>query len=419
MKVGDYIEVKTDSEIFKGVLMPDSVNGKLVLKLDNGYNIGIEKKRIKEKKIIKKAGKKRIKTKKVKQKSNLPRILILHFGGTIASKVDYETGGVVAKFKPDEIIEMFPEIKDIANIESKMIGNILSENIRFSHYNILAREIKEGIEEGFDGVIVTHGTDTMHYTSAALSFILEGLGVPVLLVGAQRSSDRGSSDAALNLICACQFIAKSDFGDVGICMHKSSDDISCYVLNGLKTKKMHTSRRDAFRPINIEPWAEVFPDGRVIYYRRDYRKKEKNKKVDLRLIKENLKIGILKVHPNMFAEEIKKYDNFDGLVIEGTGLGHIPIEKIDRFSSENEKIFKALKGLKIPKVMCSQTVYGRVNMNVYSTGRMIQRYLINGEDMTSETAFIKLAWVLSNYPKEVKKKMEEDIRGEINKKISW
>jgi len=417
MKVGDYIEVKADSNKFRGVLMPDSINGKLVLKLDSGYNIGIEKKKIKSKKLIKKGIKKRDKTVRVRQNSKLPKVLILHTGGTVASKVDYESGGVIAKFSPDDLIGMFPEIKKIVNIKSKLIGNMWSGDMRFAHYNLLAKEVKKGVDRGFDGVIITHGTDTMHYTSAALSFILDGLGIPVLLVGSQRSSDRGSSDAAVNLICACQFIANSNFAEVGICMHKNMNDNACYILPGLKTKKLHTSRRDAFKSVNDRPIAEVDINGKISYLNTKFKKRSKDK-LELKLINDKLKIGILKVHPNMFAQEVKNYSKFDGLIIEGSGLGHMPVDKIDKYTLENEKIFNALKNLKIPKVMCSQTVFGRINMNVYSYGRKIREYVIDGKDMTSETSLVKLAWILSNFKKNIKVMMEENLKGEMNSRIA-
>lgn len=414
MNSGDQIQIKTSKETFKGMLMPDSIRDKLVLKLDSGYNIGIDKKNIKEKKLIKKATKTKSKIKKLKQNKTLKKILILHTGGTIASKVDYKTGGVIARFTPEELLELFPEIKKVANIQSKLIDNLWSGDMRFAHYNIIAKEILKA--KDVDGIIITHGTDTMHYTAAALSFMLDNLNIPIILTGAQRSSDRGSSDAAINLLCAANFITKSNFADVGICMHSSMNDDTCYILPGLKTRKMHTSRRDAFQPINAKPIALVDVKGKIKYINQKYNKKEGKKTIKATYFNENLKIGILKAHPNLFAEEITNYSKFDGLIIEGTGLGHLSVDKIDKYTTENEKIFLALKSLKIPVVMCSQTIFGRINLNVYSYGRKIQDYVINGKDMTPETAFIKLAWLLSN--KKDPKLIESNLKHEINERIS-
>jgi len=405
MKSGDYVEIKTSSDSFKGILMPDSISGKLVLKLDSGYNLGIDKKKIKSKKVLKVGIKKTSKTVKVKQNPKLPKILILHTGGTIASKVSYKTGGVIAKFSPEELLELIPELGKIANIETMQVSNIFSEDMGFKDYNNLAREIKKS---KVDGVIITHGTDTLHYTAAALSFMLDNLGFPVLLVGSQRSSDRGSSDAGMNMICAAQFIANSDFAEVGVCMHSSMDDTACWILPGLKSRKFHSSRRDAFQAVNAKPFALVDLQGKIKVIDNSFKKRgDLNLKVDF--LDENLKIGILKVHPGMSHVEIDCYSKYNGLIIEGTGLGHMPV-------NSDSKIFNSLKKLKIPKVMCTQTIFGRVNMNVYSTGRKLQEVLISGSDMTSETAFIKLAWLLST--KQNVNLMSENLKGEINNRIS-
>ena len=204
-KEGDRVKITTLDDEFEGILLPEE-NEFFVLKFDSGYNIGISKKRVKSVKTIESKKKSAVKKKSVSQKKGLPKVSVLHTGGTIASKVDYETGGVTAKFTPEELLEMFEELKDIANISSRLVRNMFSEDMRFSHYNILANEVKKEIENGAQGVIITHGTDTLHYTAAALSFILDGLRAPVILVGAQRSSDRGSSDASLNLLSAVYFI---------------------------------------------------------------------------------------------------------------------------------------------------------------------------------------------------------------------
>lgn len=227
----------------------------------------------------------------------------------------------------------------------------------------------------------------------------------------------------MNLICACKFIATTDFADVAICMHKNVEDKKCVILPATKTRKMHTSRRDAFKPIDTQPWAEVDYDTNNVYFINKDHKKRADRKLKLKLIKEKLKIGLLKVHTNMYAKEIEAYKGFDGLVIEGTGLGHAPITKSDEYTKENAKIFEAIKRLakKTVIVMAPQTIYGRLQMNVYSPGRKIQEIgvLGNGSDMTPETTFIKLAWLLSNYKKEqVKELITKDLRGEISTKIS-
>lgn len=417
----DMVEVVTSDGAYKGVLMPSSDSTKIVVKLKSGYNIGLLRKHVKKILVLEHVKtSKATAAKKLVERKHLPVISILHFGGTIASEVDYTTGAVVARFTPEELVAKFPELEEIANIRSRLIRNMFSEDMRFAHYNLLAKEIAKEISSGADGVIVTHGTDTLGYTASALAFMLEHLSVPVLLVGSQRSSDRGSSDAAMNLICAAHFISKSDFAGACVCMHEKSSDDFCSILPACKVRKMHTSRRDAFKAINSVPIAKVDMKGSLEFVQTNYKRKSKEK-VIVKVFKENLRIGMLKVHPNMHVQEFLSYKNFDGLVIEGTGLGHAPVNVIDEQTKEHKKIFDAIRSLSknIPVVMTSQTIFGRVQMNVYSTGRMLQEIGVLGNycDMLPETAFIKLAWLLSNYKKDdVKRMIGENLRGEISKR---
>ncbi len=424
IKNGSFVSVLLkDGSILEGVVIPSVDEKTLMIKLESGYNTGIQYNNIRKLE-VKNRGKQVVETKKIvvkekdatpsvekagKSKTRKPTITILHTGGTIASKVDYKTGAVIARFKPEDLIEMFPEIKQFANIKSRLVFNMWSQDMRFSHYNRLALEVKKEVEEGVDGIIITHGTDTLHYTAAALSFILEKLPIPVLLVGSQRSSDRASSDSALNLINAVYFISNSDFSEVAICMHNSMNDDFCAILPGTKTRKMHTSRRDAFKAINSKPFALVDYKSKTIkFINRDYKKKnnntDRNKIVELKLFKENIKVGMLKQHTNMYAEEFSAFKDYDGLVIESTGLGNLPITQKDDSTLEHKKILKALE-LMIKKgtivVLAPQTIFGRLNMNVYENQRKQLDIGILGHenDMTPETTFIKLAWLLSNFTK--------------------
>lgn len=439
-KPGDRVKVVTAEESIEGVLMPESGSADegqpdrgsarpdekdfVVLKLDTGYNLGIDKKRVREIQVVKEYKAKTATPAAEKPKSGLPTIAILHTGGTIASKVDYETGGVVAHFSPEELLGMFPELKEIANIKSRLVRQMFSEDMRFAHYNLLAHEVEKEIKAGVDGVIITHGTDTMHYTAAALSFMLNNLGVPVILVGAQRSSDRGSTDAALNLLSAAFFIvASKDFAEVALCMHEGIDDDWCVILPGTKSRKMHSSRRDAFQAINVAPWARVnIREKKVDLLRTGYRKRAKTAP-SVRPFKENLKVGLLKAHTNMYTSEFEAYKGFDGLVLECTGLGHLPINEIDEFTKEHAKIAETIKKLTQAGTIIAattQTIYGRIDMNVYSTGRKMQELGIigNNTDMTPETAFIKLAWLLSNAPKDkVKGSYGTNLVGEISERL--
>jgi glutamyl-tRNA(Gln) amidotransferase subunit D len=420
---GDKINIHTKDEHIAGILMPspESKEETVVVKLDNGYNIGIDKRDIRKISLIKKHKQEKLPGSHIAKKKGIPFISILHTGGTIASKVDYQTGGVIARFTPEELLLQFPELNNIANIKSRLIRNMWSEDMRFAHYNIMAREIKKEAEAGVAGIIITHGTDTLHYTSAALSFMLD-IGIPVILVGAQRSSDRGSTDAGMNLICAANFIVKSDFAGVAICMHGTISDTFCNILPAVKSRKLHTSRRDAFQPVNDTAIARVYYDGRI-EFTKEYRRKSAEK-VSLKLMKPGIKVGILKAHPNMYASEVDAYKGFDGLVLEGTGLGQMPVSVIDEETKEHEKILRAIHNLikaGTVVVMSPQTIFGRLQMNVYSPARKLQEIGVLGNylDMTPETTFIKLAWLLSNYPKEKAKELiSSNLRGEISERIT-
>jgi len=422
-KIGDQIDILTKSGgKYIGLFIPSHNKNIISIKLDSGYNIGINKTKIKKIKLLKKSKQVKLKTKKITKNQQLKNITILHTGGTIASQVDYNTGGVISKFTPEEIVAMFPELEQIVNIDSKLIAEMWSDDARFYHYNKLAKEIQKQIKKGIDGIIITSGTDTLHYTSAALTFILENINIPVLIVGAQRSSDRGSSDAGMNLICAAQFISKTNFVGIASCLHSTSSDNSCDIIHGCKVRKMHTSRRDAFKSINTEPVAIVNNKGQINYLS-NYTKKH-NQELKLRLFKENLKVGLLKIHTNMYPEQFSVYKNFKGLVIEGTGLGHTPGDVIDDSTRIHKNIINEIKKLlkSTTIAMASQCIYGRINMNVYSKGRILKELGIIGDqlDMTPETSFIKLAWLLSNYKKqEVKILFHENLRGELTKRILY
>ncbi|MBS3051744.1 MAG: Glu-tRNA(Gln) amidotransferase subunit GatD [Candidatus Aenigmarchaeota archaeon] len=424
--VGSMIQIISNGQAFEGLLMPRVSGDKnsIILKLKNGYNIGIEFnssakiKRLEEKSVD--LGK--FEKKKLEHDPKKPTILILHTGGTVASKVDYRTGGVVASFEPKELISLFPELQNIANIRSKLIRKMFSEDMRFEHFQILAREVAEECHN-VDGIIIAHGTDTLHYSSAALAFMIENLPIPVMMIGSQRSSDRASADAGMNIICAAKFITETDFAGVAICMHGSSNDTYCNIFNPCKTRKMHTSRRDAFQSINDMPYARVwYKEDKIEFLKKDYLRKDKNRTIILKDGFEN-KVGLLKVYPGFDLGILKYFEKskYKGLVLEGTGLGHAPINEIDEFTKINKDTLNTIK--KLTKngcvvVMASQTIYGRVGMNVYSTGRDLQEAgVIPGEDMHPETAYAKLKWLLGNFSKEETKKMiAKNLRGEINER---
>lgn len=409
-----YLKDKSEKE---GVLMPSHNSDALILKLKNGYNIGFKKTEIKKIEVIKKNSSKEIKLKEHPSNKSLMNILILHTGGTIASKVSYTTGAVSPLTKPEELLQQVPELKNIANISSKLVKTMFSDDLRFKHFQELGEAINKEINK-YNGIIVGMGTDNLAVAASALSFILENPQIPILFVGSQRSSDRGSSDAALNLISASYFITNSSFKGVAICMHESSEDTSCLILPATKTKKLHSSRRDAFKVINDKPIARVnYKNNEIKFFKakedypQDYKFKPKMEE----------KVALLKVHVNMHPDQFLLYKNYKGLILEGTGLGHAPINEIDEQTKVHKKIYAALKELSKSTiiVMTSNTLFGRINMNVYETGRKLQEIgIISGEDMLSETALVKLSWLLAN-EKDPKELISKNLRGEINHRIEY
>jgi len=421
VEIGQLIELKSDKN-YKGNVV-NTKDNILALKLSNGYNIGIDVSKIKSiKKLsqVKKVGK--AEKKKFEIKKGLPTISILHTGGTIASRVDYRTGGVVSAFDPEDLVTMFPELAEIANIQSDLIANMWSDDLRFDHFGIIAKAIEKEVNAGSQGAIIGMGTDNLAVAACAMAFVLEELPIPVIFVGAQRSSDRGSSDAAMNMICAARFITESDFSGVAICMHSSTNDDCCDILPACKTRKMHTSARNAFKAINDTPIARVdYRNNKIEFIKKDYAKKNPEIKLVIKNKFEE-KTGILKIHINMFPEQFAFYrkEKYKGLVIEGTGLGQTPGHVPTEHCKVHKKIFDEIEALSkdCVVVMTSGCIKGRVNMNVYDKARDLQeRSVIPGEDMFSETAFVKLAWLLSNYKKEkVKELISKNLRGEITER---
>jgi len=413
--LGDKVKVIKKDGTVEGMLMPNEETDSIIIKLDNGYNVGIDKNKIKKIELLKKKRQETTTKITLKQKKGLKKIIVLHTGGTIASKVDYNVGGVIAKFSAKDLVGMVPELADIANIEAELIENLMSEDMGFLDYKKIINSIKKHIGK-CDGIIIGHGTDTLAYTAAYLAFALENIQIPVILVGSQRSSDRGSSDTAPNLISAAQFITKSDFKGVAICMHNTMDDNKCAVLPATKTRKMHTSRRDAFKPINDKPIALVeAKSGKIKYLKKIKNPNEKFICKD----KFSEKVALLKTHPNLTNELLQfMTKNFDGVVVEATGLGHMPTN-----TKANLKNYETLRKF-IKKggivAITSQCLFGRVHPNVYTNLRRLSNIgCIFCEDMLPETAFIKLSWLLGNYKnkEEIKKLITTNLRGEINPRI--
>ncbi len=410
------VRLTTIHGIYEGILLP-SQGTSAVIKLRNGYNVGVKRAHITKEEILGNRETTANPTPSIVQ-SDKPLVSILHLGGTIAAKVDYATGATVAQFDPAELLTMFPELRDEARIESKLVRNMQSDHMQPGHYNVIADAIAEELKKKPHGIVISHGTDTMQYTAAALSFILEGCPVPIIIVGSQRSSDRGSSDAGMNLVAAVHFIVNTQWTGVGVCMHKTSNDDVCWIIPGTNVGKMHTSRRDAFRPVNSLQIADIDVPSRTITYINS--QVSSPTEFRIRRVDPSLKIGLVRVHPGIRHTELMFYEGYDGLVLEGTGLGHAPIQQLDEESAENTPIWESLQHLAktMPVVMTSQCMYGRISLQVYTPGRQLQDAGVLGHDcdMPSWTAYMKLLWLLSNERDNVRELYSTNLRGEISER---
>lgn len=404
MDLGDRVSVERGGMVYEGVLMPSRRKDHLVIKLDNGYNIGLKVPES-QLKLMEKRRNLSPPAKTLRRREGLPQVSILSTGGTIASKVDYRTGAVTSQFSAGEIIAAIPELEEMANYNGRVIYQILSENMRADYWIELARAVAEEITAGAKGVVITHGTDTMMYTAAALSFMLR-TPVPVVLVGSQRSSDRPSSDAAMNAICAVT-TAISDIAEVSVVMHGSTSDSYCSIHRGTRVRKMHTSRRDAFQSINQSPIGQVNYLSRSIETFIPYRHRgEAELEVMDRL---ESRCALVKYTPGASPEVLDYYidKGYKGIVIEGTGLGHVASNWI--------LSIKRATDMGIPVIVTSQCLRGRICDRVYDTGRdMLEAGAIEGEDMLPEVALVKLMWVLANKPDEVELMMKASLAGEIS-----
>ncbi|MEM4396867.1 MAG: Glu-tRNA(Gln) amidotransferase subunit GatD [Candidatus Woesearchaeota archaeon] len=417
-KPGTIVKIITTDGNFEGMIIerPELYDkDHITLKLSSGYNIGIRKEKIKTIEIIKEITSKEESSEKITIDGK--KIVIISTGGTISSKVDYSTGGVSAKYDAKNFLNLFPELKNY-NIEPVPLMNKMSEDFLPEDWIRIAEEVyKYLLDENVEGVILTQGTDTMQYTAAVLSFFIRNPNKPIIITGAQRSIDRPSTDAKMNLICSV-IAAKSNIAEIGVVMHGSSDDEFCYWHFGTRVRKMHTSRRDAFRSINSLPIAKIYADGRIEEISKNLHYRSNQKPILDAVFEE--KVGMIFVHPNMDPEIIDFFINkkYKGLVIQATALGHVPTtSKKEIFS----KIKKAIEN-GIVVVISTQTLYGSVHEFVYSNLRKLSSIgCIYVKDMLSEVAYVKLGWVLAKSKEisEIKKMMLTPFAKEISEKSNY
>ena len=408
VSVGDSIKVISDLT-YAGILMPryeTSDDSHIVLKLKSGYNIGIELDKIKDVEKISSPEEKREESSVKEADSSLPKILLLSTGGTIASKVDYRTGAVTPALTASDLNDAVPEIGNIANIDAEVLFSEYSENLQPEHWVETAKKIESVANLDYKGVIVAHGTDTMHYSSAFLSFALSGLKIPVVFVGSQRSSDRPSSDAASNLIAAARFIAMTDVNGVYVVMHHNESDetISCHI--GTRVRKNHASKRSAFETIGSDPAFLILDEKIIKNVENEFFKETFNPRLGI-----DTRVALVKYHPGYEPKQIDALIDlgFKAIIFEGTGLGHV-----------GKTMYSAIKkasdhGLFLG--MTSQCIDGRVRMTVYESGRdLLELGIVPLENMIPEVALVKTMWALGNSEDNngLKKLLLENISSEFS-----
>ncbi len=407
----DRVRIRKGSLVYEGIVIPRPEifdDEHVILKLDNGYNVGIHLDGA-EIEILEKG--KPIQRKEIPQlrfREDLPYVPLIVTGGTITSRVDYSTGAVISHEKPEELLDIVPELAEIVNIDYVPLFAEFSENLTPDHWRRIAEAVHRELRKGAEGVIIAHGTDTMHFTAAALAFMLRNLDKPVVLVGSQRSIDRPSTDAILNLIAAARVAAEGPIAESVIVMHGSPHDDYAFVLRGVKARKLHTSRRDAFQPVNEPPIAKVTREKIELLSDRFNPRREGSSQVELddRL---EPNVALLHVWPSM-PEDMLRYagERFKGIVIAGTGLGHVPrwlIPTVGEIVSSG-----------VPVVVTSQCLFGRVDLQVYETGRrLLVAGVIPGGDMLPEVALIKLMYALGHTSdmEEIRRIMQTNIAGEL------
>ena len=415
MNEGDRVRVERGGQSHEGVLLPSSTPEYLVVKLESGYNVGVDREdaavEVLESDVydVESAQTDEGEVSSIEFDDDLPTVSLISTGGTIASTVDYRTGAVTAQFDAEDVLRAVPELAGMANYRGRVVANILSENMEPSVWQDLADAIHEEVEAGADGIVVMHGTDTMQFTASAMAFMLD-TPVPIVFTGSQRSADRPSSDNVMNAVCSVE-AAKSDCAEVLVCMHADESDDLCALHRGTRVRKNHTSRRDAFETVGRSPLGEVdYQAGgegeHEVSFRRPYTQRGD---VDLDLAPDlETDVELLKFTPGTDAALLDVAGDSEGLVLEGTGLGHVHTDWIPKLESLVDD------GTTV--VMTSQCVEGRICDRVYDTGRdLLDAGVVEGEDMLPGTAKVKLMWALAN-TESVAETMRRPLAGEITER---
>ncbi len=411
-RVWGQAQVETTRGRFVGTVLPRAENDDdkhIVLKIPTGYNVGIDIRTIETMKETgyKKASYK-IPEKEFPTTPGLPKVKLFGTGGTIASRLDYRTGAVIPAFSPGELYGAVPELADICNLTTEKVFAVFSENMGPKQYIALSKAIGKEIENGIDGIVIGHGTDTLHHTGGILTFMCQNLPVPIVLVGSQRSSDRPSSDAALNLMHAMKAAGHSDIAEVMVCMFGPTSDEYGLLHKGTRVRKMHSSYRSTFRTIGDTPIAMI-NRKKITPIHKKYNKRRSDRNVKIMPYFSD-EVTMLYYYPGMKPDTIDSLveAGYRGIIFVGTGLGHVNKELYPAIERAHEK--------GVHMFMTLQTIWGYVHMFVYDTGRdMMAKGIIPAGNMLPEVAWVKLSWILAQTDdhKKVKEMMLTPINDEI------
>ncbi|MDL2261726.1 Glu-tRNA(Gln) amidotransferase subunit GatD, partial [Methanimicrococcus sp. OttesenSCG-928-J09] len=421
-KTGDFVKVEKDGVFYEGHVIPGDA-GYITLKMvGGGYVAGFLENDVKvtvlppvaaPPEVPKQVVRNTAKAAGIKTEPSGKKITIITTGGTIASYVNTDTGTVQPSFTGEDLLLEVPELDGFADFKIRDVFSLLSENMKPANWKELAQVIYDEIKAGADGIIVTHGTDTMTYSAAAAAYMID-TPVPIIFTGSQRSPDRPSSDNHMNLLCAAR-AAAGDIAEVLIVMHGSMSDDYCSLHRAVKTRKMHTSRRDTFKSVNMFPIANMdyftgeltFLSGFVSYSKRG----ENELKITPALEE---KCAIVKFVPGVDPSILDYYidSGYKGIVLEGVGLGHVSDDWIPALEKAAAK--------KVPVVVTSQCINGSTALGTYETGLAMRNAgVAEAADQLTESVFVKLMWLLGQgleYDK-VKELISTEMKGDMSSMI--
>lgn len=407
------VQLRTDAGEFVGLIVPrrnDVDDGHIVLKLDGGYRVGLHASRIAGTTVVGRCEPEDAPAPPPSPpRSDLPRVRLLGTGGTIATRLEERTGTAMPAMTPADLCRSVPELTAICNLEGERLYSLYSENMGPAEWIGIANACARAIDDGVDGIVIAHGTDTMHHTAAALSFMLQKPPVPIVMVGSQRSSDRPSSDAALNLIYAAKTAAESDIAEVMVCMFGPTSDEYGLLHRGTRVRKMHASYRSTFRTIGDRSLGMVDTHG-ARPMREDYHRRDPSRAGYRVEAVFDDRVAIVYYYPGMKCDVIDALieHGYRGIVIAGTGLGHV-----------NHGVFPALARARdagVAMYMTVQTLWGYTQMYVYPTGREIMSLgVVPAANMLTDVAYVKLGWALARHadPADVRRTMLTPLAGEI------